>query len=490
MSAFSDQQERAEALDPGRSFIVQAPAGSGKTEILVQRYLKLLSRESQPDAVLAITFTRKAAAEMRERVARSLGEAASEHQDAPPHRRLSLELAQAVLEQSRKKGWDLPDNPARLRIVTIDSLGSWLAASSPVSSGGGALGNLRRDAVPLYQEAARNLLQDGVRNGDEDVQDLLRDLDGSGRQFTERVAAMLARREQWREFLRVEDLATALDPALGERVKGECKPLLERLEQWRGEFEQLFADQWALEEKSVDPSSPEALPAWRRAADDLLTKKDQWRARFPKKLGGKLSGKLEKALRESGEFRERLARLRALESHHYQDAELQRVQSVLRVLRNAFAQLKVLFAERRETDYTEVSRAALEALGHDDRPSLLAERLDRRLKHILVDEFQDTSRAQLDLLERMIEDWRDGRRPHDFHGWRPHAIHIRLSRSRHARLSERSRIRLGEAAPHVAAPARELPLLLQSGGLVQPHLSEGVSGSGRRQIGNSSLQPL
>ena len=404
MTAPADQAVRERALDPERSFIVQAPAGSGKTELLVQRYLRLLGREQEPDAVLAITFTRKAAAEMRERVSGSLREAASEHPDAPPHRQVSLRLARRALEQSRKRGWELPDNPARLRIITIDALGSWLAVSSPVSSGGGALGNLRPDAKPLYEQAAKMLLRDGIRQGDRDVETLLRHLDGEGQQFTELIAGMLARREQWLPLLGAEDTADSLNAALRGLVQREIRRMLDSLGPQRSAFESAFATHWAGEGGPEDPARPDALAGWGRAAADLLTKKNDWFVRFKKKL----DPELQQAIRGSRDFRERLLRLRILHSPAYAAERLELVHAVMRVLRNAFAHLKVLFAQRRETDYTEVSQAALKALGHGDRPSFLAERLDARLRHILVDEFQDTSRTQLDLLQQMIREWQGG----------------------------------------------------------------------------------
>src|SRR5512140_697005 len=108
-----DLRAREEALSPTRSFIVQAPAGSGKTELLIQRYLGLLATVNEPEEIIAITFTRKAAAEMRERVLRVLAEVAAGKAPESEHERRTQELARAALARDAARGWRIDDSPAR-----------------------------------------------------------------------------------------------------------------------------------------------------------------------------------------------------------------------------------------------------------------------------------------------------------------------------------------------------------------------------------------
>ena len=152
-----DSANRREALDLERSFIVQAPAGAGKTELLTQRFLGLLSRVENPEEIIAITFTRKAAAEMRNRILSRLTESTSPEPEQD-HARQSWRLAQAAMQNDRQRGWGILKNPDRLRITTIDSLCASLVRQMPYMSQFGGTPKVAEKPKIHYEEAARRTL--------------------------------------------------------------------------------------------------------------------------------------------------------------------------------------------------------------------------------------------------------------------------------------------------------------------------------------------
>ena len=112
----------------------------------------------QPEQVVAITFTRKAAAEMRRRVLRALRSAADNNPSTQPHERTAFDLARAVIARDRVHDWQLLAQPQRLRIDTLDAFNAWLARQLPVLADGVAAAEVVDKADDLYREAARRCL--------------------------------------------------------------------------------------------------------------------------------------------------------------------------------------------------------------------------------------------------------------------------------------------------------------------------------------------
>ena len=117
------------------------------------------------------------------------------------------------------------------------------------------------------------------------------------------------------------------------------------------------------------------------------------------------------AAQQTEPLREALEALLRMPEERYTDDQWEVLGAILELLPRAAAQLKLVFAERGETDFTEIAQGAVRALGTPDNPTDLLLALDTRIKHILVDEFQDTSYSQYELLEKLTSGWErdDGR---------------------------------------------------------------------------------
>jgi len=291
-----DAGERERAIDPARSFIVEAPAGSGKTGLLAQRFVRLLGVVDRPESIVAMTFTRKAAAEMKERILKALQEASGpEPLGLNDYESKMRPLALTALARSEQAGWNLLEDTGQLQIQTIDSLCAMLTRQMPVISESGGVGKVVEDARDLYKLAARDTVR-ALTEGGPHEQELFR-----------RIALHFD-----------NDMA---------RLESQVATMLQKREQWAG-----------LPHSNGDP-----------LVDDFA-----------------------------------------------------------QLLELARRSLREVFRRAATVDFTEVARAARKSLGTPESPTDLLYSLDYRIEHLLVDEFQDTSRAQYELVKALTEQWSEG----------------------------------------------------------------------------------
>ncbi|MGE5666065.1 MAG: UvrD-helicase domain-containing protein, partial [Betaproteobacteria bacterium] len=432
---------RAAALDPEASVIVQAPAGSGKTSLRVQRLLTLLARVDEREQIVAISFTRKAAAEMRVRLLEALGEAHGPEPDSE-HERLTRRLAQAVLARDAERGWNLVHNSGRLRLQTFDALCAALVRRLPLASGLGGMPRVVEQPRELHLEAARAtvaLLDEGTPEQSAAVAAVLAHLDNQVPRLQELIAAMLAQRDQWLRLLLQSDHdeRATLEAALAAARRAAHERV--------NELAPVDAEFWNLPARAAAYLGAEgghvlaaclglgALPppedeaAWAALAHFWLTGEDAWRKAFNRNLGvppkteGSTAAQKEEyarfkeavvaqaaAMTEDEALRSALGALRRLPAATYTDAQWQVLGAIIAVLKLAVAQLRLVFAARGEADFAEVAAAAIVALDAGEGPTDLALALDARLTHLLIDEFQDTSLTQYALLSLLTRGWQDG----------------------------------------------------------------------------------
>jgi ATP-dependent helicase/nuclease subunit A len=439
-----DAAAREQALDPRHSVVLEAPAGSGKTTVLTERMLRLLSIVDEPEQILAITFTRKAAGEMRERVVRALrGDIDA---SAPQGRRLG-ELADAAKERSRRLGWSLEANPGRLRIQTIDSLNRWLAAQLPITARSAGDLAIADSPTRLYRIAARRTLLDAESDASlrADAELLFERLDNDFGRFEQLLTAMLQARAHWLpKLLRGEargqspdgsaleiDLCARVEQGLrvivsaGVREAGNLVPgaLIEqgaRLAREAARHRLAAAEArpgpWQVWAPGSDSAGRLELRHWQALAQLALTAQATWRVTLTKREGFPPEDQplKEEALRWIASLsrvagvRERLAELAALPDPQVPVEDARALSALARLLRLAASELELTFQEHGRVDYPYVAAAARRALTEEGAPTDLALRLGTDIRHILVDEFQDTSIEQAALLQALTCGWEEG----------------------------------------------------------------------------------
>lgn len=422
----ADDQARRHAVNPAGSFIVRAPAGSGKTTLLVDRFLNLLGQVDQPEELIAITFTRKATAEMRHRILKKIRDNAEE--------------AAAAIDRNRRFDWKLLTNPQRLKIQTIDSLIATLTNRMPVES----QMSLEYSQVEYSQKVFREAVESTYQYLDEDgeasdaVASVLRAFDSNIDSITDVMVRMLATREDW--VPTVLDIAryggsTIDDMGLWKALESSRKQYVDHHKDWfRGLFEihewdrlQQLCDEMVENrrqhsgeeqahflnfEHNEDFSLFASTALTKRGNPPTLRKSLTTAQGFPRGASELKTEFLDFAARfEDEETRKKLQRLRDLPDPRWTGAQRSQFRQIANFLILLLDKLKSIFEANEFVDFTERSIAARRALSLQSGPTDLTLALDHRISHILVDEFQDTSIAQHQLLQLLTSGWQpnDGR---------------------------------------------------------------------------------
>ena len=443
----SDQEQREQALNPGNSILVQAPAGSGKTDLLTRRFLRLLVEVGDPAEIVAITFTKAAAAEMRHRILLKLEQAVTLPEPTADDAFSMEALAHRALLHSQALGWNLLDQPAQLRISTIDSFCRDIALQQPLLSGLGDGLDIFENPEELYRRAARRTIEQ-IDSADATLRAALESLldwrDNNWLELETLIAEMLANRDRWiHDFVigQQQDwdaLRARLERPFANAVCAALNRLAILLNQIPDAREEALAlarfaceepgqrSPWNLAQFAEIPCGPfdedvataqEVLAA---LGSFLQTQKGTWRTEkglnaldgFPATPRGKAGkarfSRLINQFSAIPSFESALAQIGVLPPVRYSDGEWKILRACFTLLRHAAAQLQVVFSEAGAVDYVEVAQIAQKVLqGEDGLPSETALTLAEKIRHILVDEFQDTSRRQHELLRRLIAAWPD-----------------------------------------------------------------------------------
>ena len=402
-----DATARRFAVDPANNVVLEASAGTGKTTVLVQRYINLLKAGVEPSNILAITFTRKAATEMRERIVRDLRAAAS------------------LSEFDRARWVSLRDRLGEISISTIDAFCLSLLREFPLEADIDPGFDLADETeVPRFVEEALDAsmrIFSRLAETEEEVALVLAQL-GSTR--TRAGLATLLQRRLVAEGALDRFLASGpRDLKAGIVCRRAAEGLRDALRDAPGGIERLLATgpsrhpryQLFLREVHRLADIERAGPAEIRALMDrvalhFLTQEGQ-----PRKAGGSIppyNASHYPSADASRQHRDAVAvvgaRVEQVVRAFARDLNVILARGIRRMFVIALSQYRRTLAARAALDFSDVLERALALLRRMDEFSQSRFRLESRYHHVLVDEFQDTSRAQWELVSLLIQSWGQG----------------------------------------------------------------------------------
>ena len=427
----NDAGQRAAALDTSRSHHVESPAGSGKTLLLTKRFLKLLGEVRDPAEILAITFTEKAAGEMRQRITGFLsGNASASDPDGE-----MAALAEKALRVHRDKAHLLTSSDT-LNIMTFHGFCSYIARREPLEAGVAPDFEIidNDDQAILIDETVQVALKgffaypatDDRRKA---FENRLLYHNNNWNSISEELTGIIQNRGRFRDLIEtirgtggrgLSELPKILEERLRIYVEGRLITLIDyfkktelgqRWEELINDLSGQGAPLGALLPATLPGNSWEDLPSWQTVANALITKggtarkslgpKGGFYSNFTRSPWGQMITSMGDPCAAA------LAEIRVLPSPRDIGPDMDLLSDFIVTAADLIGRYETVCSQRRVVDFAGLEQAALRALSDSD-PSDIQLYLDHRIQHLLVDEFQDTNRAQWELVSRLCGGWSPG----------------------------------------------------------------------------------